>query len=1164
MKKFLVVGCGGSGGATLRFAMDQLRADLRTHGIDAIPPAWQFVHIDVNPTPESTPGLGSVVDLGGRYKSVSSPGNMYSLVANNIESSLGAKQELRSLLGWAPMPKADASAVNVISGAGQNRAVGRMLTLTRLKELQAEMGRAWEQLQRPDAWGDLPARYPEGGPYETNSYVIPIVVGSMAGGSGAAMFLDVCRLLGRVPGMSRSELGVFLFTSDVFNSLDEALRMGIDGNATGAMGDLIAAQTRAADAVDAELLSALGLPPETVDEPPFKRVIPIGAAIGGDGAKFGDGTMEGVYRGLGRALAATIGSEAAAGQYVKSKLENTTAPPMDRASLGWGVDPTAFAWGSFGYASLSLGRDRYAEYASQRLARNAVDRLVRGYRAQQSQLPAEEQLKQRVASDWPLIVDRLMFPQRDESVRGWFLSDRALSSQTVRAEAQQAISAALLDVGSIPPSQAPAFVETVRTRLGYHQADAKQRINAATYAWGEAWATTLEKRAREEFVRSMTAAGLPYARDVMRKLASHLTPVIEELRRANPDDAPPLVMDNSVAAQAAGLKKTLVSSGHALVEAITVGLLGGASRAVELSAARLAADVLATFAHDVLGGLEAAATNALINLEAAERETTTEAGLAQLETAIYSEWPAESAVVPSRFDHADNEVLLTTSKDFPEQFAQDVAATVVSAGGIYHTALSEIVSSIVAGKWESAGGQPGDIEVLSTQVVWRSAALPKAAATQVPTPKQQPVYRVAASASEVLDRARAFQQRPGEKFEEFSSETFDDFLNDMSEPDSERARRLDLFVQKFTEARLLARPLVGVSPSMIGKVHSGASLSYEYSFGTVPLEDSSAAAQRLIASLEQDPSIGVPAVTNFKSALRGTSKANRIAMFGSYPTYSPLVFSSLLDQVQRSWAGSQEHALRMLWRWRRTRPLPGALAMGASEQRAMIKGWFIGRMLGMVEVPTDTSSPDPVQVFSSATHTWIPFATRQMTARDRYRGADDWLPGVLEGHTLALINCNNDVQLSALRPYVALRGIADDSLSEPFVAYDGSSGDRLIAAWVSSGTWPTGRPPTVDSLAAAGSADVASRVDAASTWLAAVREYVAAQYLSEGGGVGALAVKRTRVPDVAALERAPMFAEIAEVVDSVLEEIEASVQNAAAAAGGRPTMGDSRVARPDF
>jgi len=1162
VKKFLIVGCGGSGGATLRFMMDQLRADLRSRQIQSIPPAWQFLHIDVNPSPDATPGLGTIRDLGGRYASVSSPGNLYALVANNVESALANKQELRSLLGWAPLPKSEANAVNVINGAGQYRGIGRMLTLSGFKGINAELKKSWEELQRPDAWGDLPTRMPEGGPYASTSHVVPIVIGSLAGGSGAAMFLDVCRLLGQLGGLTRSELGVFLYTSDVFGSLDESQRKGIDGNAMGAIGDLIAAQARAADTPDMEILTALGLPPETVDEPPFARVFPIGASIGGDGAKFGDGTMQGVYRGLGRALAAMVGSDSASNQYSKSNFENPTRPTMDRTSLGWGIDPAVFSWGSFGYASLSLGRERYAEYASQRLARNAVDRLLRGYLSGHSQLPADEQLKERVSADWPLIIDRLGLPPAGADVRRWLLSERVLTPATVRSEAQLAISSAMQDLSAIPQSQAGVFVEAARVRLGHYQPEATQRLRNGAYAWAEAWASRLETSIRDEFMRAITAAGLPYAREVVVRLRSHLTPLIEALRGVPAMDAQPLVLDNAVAAQAAALKKTLIGAGHALVDAIGAGYLTSATRGMERESARLSAEVLTSLAHDVLVGLERAADVALVNLEAAERATSGEAGLAQLETTIYSEWPLESELVPSRFDHADNEVLLTTSKDFPARFRSDVAATVMSARGIYDTALHEIVSLIVAGQWETTGGQRGDFPVLTTQVEWRSAALPISAASQQPTPRQAPVYQLATSTADLLDRARAYQRRPDQPFQEFSEQTFGDYLNDPRQPDAEQARRLEEFVQKFNEARMLARPLVGVSPHMIQQMHPGESLTYEYAFGAIPLAPGTPVVVKLTNLLDHDDSLSDATVGHFTDSLSATTRTNRIAIFGSYPKYSPLVFSSFLSQMQRRWAASSEPAKRDLWTWKRSRPLPGALAMGSAELHTLIKGWFLARMLGLLVVPGHTTSQDPVQVFDLATEAWLPFPSRMLTPRDRYRGADDWLPGVLEGHTLALINCTDDVHLAALRPYVALRRIADDSPSEPFVAYDGSSGDRLVVEWLSGGVWPSGHAPEIPSLAGLGSQDPAARASAAREWLAAIREYVAGQYLTDGSGVGALAMKRVRIDTVASLERAPMFAEIAEIVYGVLEELETSVERAAAQWG--TIQEEPNVARPTF
>nr|WP_269452141.1 tubulin-like doman-containing protein [Tessaracoccus coleopterorum] len=51
----MIVGCGGSGGRTVRLLIDQLRADLRARGIAELPDAWQFVHIDVPVDPDKGP-----------------------------------------------------------------------------------------------------------------------------------------------------------------------------------------------------------------------------------------------------------------------------------------------------------------------------------------------------------------------------------------------------------------------------------------------------------------------------------------------------------------------------------------------------------------------------------------------------------------------------------------------------------------------------------------------------------------------------------------------------------------------------------------------------------------------------------------------------------------------------------------------------------------------------------------------------------------------------------------------------------------------------------------------------------------------------------------------------------------------------------------------------
>ena len=240
MRRFLIVGCGGSGGRTVRLLIDQLRADLRARGISELPDAWQFVHIDVPVDPDKGPApLGSIRDLGGQYVSFSSPTNTYLATANAVEAQLGAKgNNFAPLMGWAPRDRETANGIPVNNGAGQYRAVGRMLTLPRLGTLHETMVTAQARAVAPNAWGEIPRKE------QTSNVIIPIVLGSMAGGSGASMFLDVCRVLGSLPGVKPQNIGAFLFTADVFAELPSGLRANVEGNAMGALPEILGAITR--------------------------------------------------------------------------------------------------------------------------------------------------------------------------------------------------------------------------------------------------------------------------------------------------------------------------------------------------------------------------------------------------------------------------------------------------------------------------------------------------------------------------------------------------------------------------------------------------------------------------------------------------------------------------------------------------------------------------------------------------------------------------------------------------------------------------------------------------------------------------------------------------------------------------------------------------------
>ncbi|CAN5278794.1 tubulin-like doman-containing protein [soil metagenome] len=1016
-----------------------------------------------------------------------------------------------------------------------------MLTLTRVDEIQSALNLAWQALQQAAPWGELPHNLKEEGPYDNAAGVIPIVVGSTAGGSGASMFLDVCRVMGRISGLDRRQLGVFLFTPDVFSSLDVSKRKGIDGNAIAALGELFAAQVRASDSTDNDLMVALGLPREPESQRAFGRVFPVGASIGGDGARFGD-SAEDIYRGLGRALAATISSDEAARQYLQTRFENPLAPSDGQEIIGWGSDPAEMSWGSFGYSSLSLGRDRYAQYSSQRLARSAVDCLVDGYLNPSSPLPPTEQLDQAVASQWPVILERLRLGPSGGKAREWLRAGPLTIEQQKRG-ARSILAPSLRAIESIEAKSATAWTSQVHAQLPAHQLGVAADIEQASYVWVESLATDLERSTLEEVLRLVAhpRQGLPYARKVLVRLQREVADLVTWLKKAPTPSTTPLRLDlESVHGRAK------VELGPEVKAEVVKQLIESVREEFERSAARISASVLTSYAEDVLGSLHTAVNHALENLDASMRSTESEAGLAHLHTEIYNEWPQDSDLVPPRFDHAHNEVLLTTSDVFPAKFREHVEAS--RSDGVYRTALETMVEEIVRGSWDNVGAEPSSYSVISTQAAWRAPELRVDAATRQPTPQSKPTYRIALTTHDLLERAFAYQARKDQAFERFSGETFEGYLNEPGITDAVRDQRNDQMILKFEEAAKQAQPLVGVSGPMVEALHHD-TLKVELTFSTVPLAPGSRAAAGVLGQLASDPKLEQQTIGRFEEALSSTSLASKVAIYGGYPKYFPLVYSSVLSQLKERWAGSSEEGKRELWKWKRTRPLTAAVGMSRAEQLALVRGWYLGRGLGLVYQPADTASQDPVQVFDPKDRKWRSFSARMLTARDQYRSADgfDWLPGVFEGHTLAVVDTVNDTGFSALAPYRALRRIYDMGV-QPSVT-DGTSADQLIADWIASGTWPSGEVSQIRAVAGAGVGPDA-RARALRGWINDVRDHVASTYLTEPTGPGLLSERRIKIQSIEDLEKSPMFAEIAALSFRALGDLLESIDRGFALADG--------------
>lgn len=1138
MKKFLVVGVGGSGGATLHYMIDQLRADLRSRGVNELPAAWQFVHIDVNPQPEQTPGLGSIRDLGGRYVAVSSAGNSFRQVRQRVEARLTTEGERASLLGWTPSEREGADGVPVSTGAGQYRAVGRMLTLTRLHEIRQALTEAWQDLHNAGAWGDLPEHIPEEAPYDSAGTVLTLLVGSLAGGSGASMFLDVARVMGRIPGLKRDHLGVFLFTPDVFVSLDPARRKGVDGNALAAFGELLAAQTRAGGQADSDLFRALGLGEEHSLEVPFGRVLPIGGTIGGDGAKFGE-TTDHIYRGLGRALAATIVSDRASVEYERTRFQNLTPPTGGQELFGWGAaTPAEISWGAFGYASLSLGRDRYGEYAAQRLARAAVTGLVDGHSRNAGVTPASEQLDRDIDSQWDSLMADVGLPRAGQKASNWLDGDEA-ASRVMSRSVDRAVEPVVASMDGIQADTGKEWLAQLQGNLRPFQSGASQALASDAYAWAEEFATRLEEQTREQVLEWIAhpRRGLEFARRVLDRLVEHADGHAAMLTKApSPSEAPLSVAPTTAAAY----HKT--AADHVMRQDVVADIKKGARTDIRLRLAHHASAVLHDYVREVLPALRGALVDALADLTADMNAPDAEAGLAQLRTTRFREWPGEQ-VVPARFDQAHNEVLVTTSADFPTTFEAHVQAK--RAGVTYRDGLDEMAQEIVRGTWQAMGAARSTFPVITVQSAWRPTCLPRRADTLESTPPTRPSYHIAVRSADILERALAYQARKDQDFATFSQQTFEGYLNQDGIPQAERDLRRRTLAARFREAVEQAQPLVGVSGPLVEALYNSP-LTLELTFSTVPLAKDSPAAVDMVDALKARGGVERESITRLEEAFSAHSPASKIAIYGSYPKYLPMVFTSLLEQLRTHWAGLNEEGRRELYKWKRARPIPAAIGMSPEEQKAMVKGWYLGRALGLVQHPTDPLSDDPVSVREVADEKWLHFPARLLTPRERFtvltaeggqKTTFDWLAAVLEGHTLAMI-AGGEKPFEALYPYRALRRIYDRALLQPSVGE--TAGERLVAAWLADGKWPAGVSSQITKLAEAGSDGVA-RAEALHQWLQVVRQHVADTCLSDPSGMGPQR-RHIRLEPGRAPEDHSLFTEISlvtyEAVDELVQMVE--------------------------
>jgi hypothetical protein len=1047
MRKVLIVGLGGSGGKTLSFIMDELKVILKDAGWekDSLPECWKFVHIDV-PTTAGGTGKGladSVEALGGKYVGLASLSQYppYDDVAFDRFSK--SEAGLRGFARWRPVPE-DAADIDILGGAGAYRAIGRVVTLTKSEGIHATLDNVATELNLPQAGYDLEFLHKAlSGPAPgKNDKPLVLIVSSMAGGSGASMVLDVADILrGIQPETLGSEnSAAFLYTADVFKSLPEVY----DSAASGTLATL-AELTNALGGSDRKMSekywhsivpSKIPLPSTVAFGRGPKLVFPIGSQA--HGVPFGS-TPQDVYRGFAKMLSPLFYNGIAQNAFHEYAITNWPKQIKEKATdplnlftklisdTGAGgqekIRPMLF--GTWGSSTLTMGRDRYKEYAAQRIGREIAEILTEGFRfPTEESMSLDDQVAKRAEQLYPRFIAMVdLGGDGSEDWRGTGKLANSLAKQVPGAQEWiSATSKAGVDDGKIKAKQ--AVLKFLNDKLSSEAADRKKKtLDMANKALTD-WLQGFIQRLDNAVLFSLSQGGIDATKQVLKSFESDLS----ETRR----QMLPLV--NQLAD---GVQKTLKDTldrergskdqaSSNFISSLKSNFDGFLNAKLSQSVAEVAVEVLGDIARTVIPSIIRAldiSKNELIAQLADSKEVPTSAAYRDAPIAT---WPRGSAI-PTHFNPTVNEVVLTDLSQYDVAFnsqvdtesnrkgLRDIASLILFRKVLLDNGLSQPKTGLSSepGAWHPS--------LVTNSSSWKPPRLSNGSSSELN-------YTFKFNAQSIRDLSFEYLSVPGSAFDLYSRISIGDWLK-------ENPSHNAVFTTKLQTAISYASPLVGIDSSAVRIFHGDGYQATYYKFTSIPISKTSAPITSISGSWGASDTAVINS-TELKEACDEASPTKEIVITSKAPPYAPWVFGSITTPIKENLAGYSGGEESPVWSNVRARQLREFVPLGVDLLQVFLQGWLIGRITGLIQWQSATENNpftisvhpidgDPVKV-SKFGHTTLGVKKLGMTSTNSGRDSTGWnIPAVLL-ETLPLALANASSRPDVLRPYLDVLELGRD------------------------------------------------------------------------------------------------------------------------------------------
>ena len=1006
LRPLLIIGVGGSGGKTIRAMKQSLeRKFLAAHYSGDIPRAWQFLQIDTTRDGESFPA--PMIDIDD-FHQVVPPGWDFYEMRDSITQRGDVSDQQKMLAGWGIAH----SDVNLQQGAGQTRAIGRMAGVADSIGIVNAISNSISKMDDPLAFADLEKLSNALNLTTPTKEPMALIIASVAGGSGAGMFIDIAELLKRSTQKNFAMSSIsFLYTAEVFKSIGGG---GKDTakNSLGAFNEIMAGKWVGLSTRSEFLYQKLGLP--AAADGSVGRFGPKGNILIGAKNKAGTDISQGaqgqgmneVFLTIGEALAGVVTDDVVSEWVYQQALVNVgdTKSAIDISGLAPSNAkyPTLAAAG-IGFGQLSLGSDRVVDYVADAMSLIHIKALLFPEYNPELLINGNTNksiIQTRVDELWP------------DFLRESGLDERASQDQIIEAllpdghEQSTKAFAKKVSRASVVEKQMPIqnYIRNVYSEWSTNLEAHETKIQADVHSNASAWVPAIQDQLKDQVAIYLSRYGYSVVIYLLEKLKAELLevrqqdllPQSKELAasafRGSETQFKEWVTTNAPGITGVSLSAQNVPLFEKVEKYFGTSILRKTHSYVREIAAALVQDLSNNLLDPVMRSLEEA--RGALDKQVANK----------IEELDLPEWGnAKNKGVNARYKPRSIERTLIDPADYESTYLLYAQRDSGGAAPFNASVSKSILGQMMNPKDKVANKQ--DLVVDTTE--WVTGVL---GFISMGTQTSKAKWEIKTSLEELGRKNREWLRDLDSSFGKFAISSIRKFLEDDTIDKKIRDQREDKFVQEFQAMLALAQPLVLLNKNAMQYVKSvatsGPADGVLRQSSPLPFSQDSPLGVRCTTVLKgmgenvQDPSF---ALSWFSPQNSATSMFAVSTTEGSLPAWA---FASLTDPIvdQEALSKTDSDTWRQFWEGRRARPLVEAIPFESEMRRSIVTGWYLARLFGLDKI-TFNANGRTASVWNPTLQTpnWSNFPDPLLDMHPADANETGWmLPAILTSAGLAL------------------------------------------------------------------------------------------------------------------------------------------------------------------